>query len=93
MCVCVCVRLNNSGTAGPIWLNFFLLALSWSEGGFRPKNFRIRIPVCTEKLAGHRPKLRTVSHLLVVGFEVAGGGQQKKFNSWGLVRDAGVLKS
>ena len=29
---------HNSGTAGPIWINFFLLAPSWSQGGFRPKN-------------------------------------------------------
>ena len=28
----------SSGTAGPIWLNFLLLALSWSRDGFRPKN-------------------------------------------------------
>ena len=33
----VCVSLNNSGTAGPIWLNFFLLAPPWSEDGFRLK--------------------------------------------------------
>ena len=39
--VFVCVWLNNSGTAGPIWLNFILLALSWSQGGFRSKEFRI----------------------------------------------------
>ena len=39
MCVCVfvCVRLNNSGMAGPILVNFFLLAPSWSESGFRSK--------------------------------------------------------
>ena len=48
VCVFVCVRLNNSGTAGPIWLNFFLLAPSWSRGGFRLKNFRIRDPVFPE---------------------------------------------
>ena len=48
VCVCVCVRLNNSGTTGPIWLNFFLLAPSWSQGGFRPKKFRIRDPVFPE---------------------------------------------
>ena len=33
----VCLKLNNSGTAGPIGLNFFLLALSWSQDGFRLK--------------------------------------------------------
>ena len=42
VCVFVCVRLNNSGMAGPILVNFFLLAPSWSESGFRPKKFRIR---------------------------------------------------
>jgi len=31
----------SSKTAGPIWLNFFLLAPSWSRDGFRPKKFRI----------------------------------------------------
>ena len=31
------MSLNNSGTARPIWLNFFLLAPSWSRDGFRPK--------------------------------------------------------
>ena len=45
VCMCVCVCLHNSGTAGPIWLNLFLLALSWSRDGFRPKKFRIRDPV------------------------------------------------
>ena len=34
--------------AGPIWLNLFLLAPSWSRGGFRLKNFRIRDPVFPE---------------------------------------------
>ena len=38
----VCLKLNNSGTAGPIGLNFFLLALSWSRDDFRLKKFRIR---------------------------------------------------
>ena len=38
----VCVSLNNSGTAGPIWLNFFLLAPSWSRDGFRLKKVQIR---------------------------------------------------
>ena len=42
VCVCVCVSLNNSGTTGPIWLNFFLLAPYWSGDGFRQKRFRIR---------------------------------------------------
>ena len=46
MSVCVC--LNNSGTAGPIWLNLFLLAPYWSGDGFRLKNFRIRDPVFPE---------------------------------------------
>ena len=36
--VFVCLKLNNSGTAGLIWQNFFLLALSWSRDGFRPKS-------------------------------------------------------
>ena len=44
VCVSICVSLNNSGTAGPIWLNFSLLAPSWSRDGFRPKKFRIRDP-------------------------------------------------
>ena len=48
VCVFVCVRLNNSGTAGPIWLNFFLLAPSLSQDGFRPKKFRNRYPVFPE---------------------------------------------
>ena len=48
VCMYVCVSLNNSGTAGPIWLNFFLLAPSWSRDGFRPKKFRIRDPVFPE---------------------------------------------
>ena len=38
----VCLWLNNSGTAGPIWLNFFLLTPSWSRGGFRPKKFQVQ---------------------------------------------------
>ena len=45
VCLCVCLRPISSGTAGPIWLNFFLLAPSWSRDGFRPKKFRIRDPV------------------------------------------------
>ena len=45
VCLYVCLKLNNSGTAGPIWLNFFLLAPSWSRDGFRLKKFRIRGPV------------------------------------------------
>ena len=40
MSVCVC--LHHSGTAGPIWLNLFLLAPYWSGDGFRQKRFRIR---------------------------------------------------
>ena len=48
VCVSVCVCLHNSGTAGPIWLNLFLLAPSWSRDGFRPKKFRIRDPVFPE---------------------------------------------
>ena len=40
----VCLLPISSGTAGPIWLNFFLLAPSWSRDGFRPKKFRIRDP-------------------------------------------------
>ena len=46
--VSVCVCLHNSGTAGPIWLNLFLLAPYWSGDGFRLKNFRIRDPVFPE---------------------------------------------
>ena len=39
LCVCMYVRgLSPPGTAGPIWLNFFLLAPSWANLGFRPKN-------------------------------------------------------
>ena len=45
VCLSACLWLNNSETAGPIWLNFFLLTPSWSRGGFRPKKFRIRDPV------------------------------------------------
>ena len=48
VCVCVCVCLHHSGTAGPIWLNLFLLAPYWSGDGFRLKNFRIRDPVFPE---------------------------------------------
>ena len=33
LCMYVCVYLHNSGMAGPIWLNLFLLAPSWSRGG------------------------------------------------------------
>ena len=43
-CLSVCLWPISSRTAGPIWLNFFLLALSWSREGFRPKIFRIRDP-------------------------------------------------
>ena len=43
-CLFVCLLPISSGTAGPIWLNFFLLAPSWSGDGFRPKKFRIRDP-------------------------------------------------
>ena len=43
VCVYVCSR-PISGTAGPIWLKFFLLAPSWANLGFRPKKFRIRDP-------------------------------------------------
>ena len=45
--VFVCLSLNNSGTAGPIWLNFFL-ALYCSGDGFRPIKFRIWDPVFPE---------------------------------------------
>ena len=44
-CLRVCLRTISSETAGPIWLNFFLLAPSWSRDGFRPKIFRIRDPI------------------------------------------------
>ena len=44
----MCVCLHHSGTAGPIWLNLFLLAPYWSGDGFRLKNFRIRDPVFPE---------------------------------------------
>ena len=44
VCLSVCLLPISSGTAGPIWLNFFLLAPSWSGDGFRPKKFRIRDP-------------------------------------------------
>ena len=43
-CVRVCLLPISSGTAGPIWLNFFLLVPSWSRDGFRPKKIRIRDP-------------------------------------------------
>ena len=39
-----CLLPISSGTAGPIWLNFFLLAPSWSRDGFRPKKIRIQDP-------------------------------------------------
>ena len=42
VCVCVWMFPNSSGTAGPIWLNFFWFALSWSHDGFRPKKIRIQ---------------------------------------------------
>ena len=45
VCMYVCVSLHHSGTAGPIWLNLFLLAPSWSRDGFRLKKFQIRGPV------------------------------------------------
>ena len=48
VCMYVCVCLHHSGTAGPIWLNLFLLAPYWSGDGFRLKNFRIRDPVFPE---------------------------------------------
>ena len=48
VCVYVCLRPISSGTAGPIWLKFFLLAPSWANLGFRPKKFRIRDPVFPE---------------------------------------------
>ena len=44
VCMFVCLCPISSGTAGPIWLNFFLLAPSWSRDGFRPKKFRIWDP-------------------------------------------------
>ena len=44
VCLFVCLLPISSGTAGPIWLNFFLLAPSWSRDGFRPKKIRIRDP-------------------------------------------------
>ena len=37
VCLSVWMFTNSSGTAGPIWLNFFLLAPSWSRDGFRLK--------------------------------------------------------
>ena len=43
-CLCAWWRPISSGTAGPIWLNLFLLAPSWSRDGFRPKKFRIQDP-------------------------------------------------
>ena len=45
VCLYVCLKLKNSGTAGPIWLNLFLLAPHWSGDGFRQKRFWIRSPV------------------------------------------------
>ena len=48
VCLYVCVCLHHSGTAGPIWLNLFLLAPYWSGDGFRLKKFRIRDPVFPE---------------------------------------------
>ena len=38
VCLLVCLWPISSGMAGPIWLNFFLLALSWLRDGLRPKN-------------------------------------------------------
>ena len=46
----VCNFPHNSGTAELIWINFFLLAPSWSRGGFRPKKIRIQDPVFPEIL-------------------------------------------
>ena len=43
VCLFVCMLpISSAGTAGPIWLNFFLLAPSWSRDGFRPKKFQIQ---------------------------------------------------
>ena len=75
VCLCVCVWLNNSGTAGLIWLNFFLLALSWSEGGFRPK----KIPDPDSGLYGKVGSTALYTKYCVtsvVGFEVGGGGEE-----------------
>ena len=85
----VCNFPHNSGTAGPIWINFFLLAPSWSGDGFRP---RILDPDSgLYGKVGSTALYTKYCVTSVVGFEVAGGG--RKFNSLGLVRDAGVLKS
>jgi len=37
VCVSVCLSPKSFGTAGPIWLTFFVFAPSWLRGGFKPK--------------------------------------------------------
>ena len=67
VCLCVCLRPISSRTAGPIWLNFFLLAPSWSRDGFRPKKFRIRDPffrIKPDHLEGVVIELRCMNQLL-----------------------------
>ena len=56
VCVYVCMLPISSETAGLIWLNFFLLAHAWSQGGFRLKKLRIRDPLFPEirKKSGFR---------------------------------------
>ena len=41
---------SHSGTPGPIWLNFFLLAPSLAWGDFRSKKIRICGPVFSRKI-------------------------------------------
>ena len=56
---CLYVWPISSGTAGPIWLNFFLLAPSWSQGGFRPKN-----PNPESSFSGNPEKIRFLRYYL-----------------------------
>ena len=67
-CMLACLRPISSGTAGPIWLNFFLLALSWSRDGFRLKKFRIRHPVSPE--IRKNPDFRVFFDLFGCNFQV-----------------------
>jgi len=64
VCMCVCLRPISSRTARPIWLNFFLLASSWSHDGFRPK----KIPDSGSGFSGNpeKPRILTILKILVL---------------------------